>query len=159
MNQAIKSALELYKFDNALFQERIGSLENSVAGRRVSDKANPIIWVAGHITNSRTHLLELFGTKKDFEWAPLFQEPYDSAREYPDISVIKEAWTEVTNELFDKLGEASDDQLAREVGYKIPHGDNTVRGAIVFLLYHEAWHLGQIAYIRKCTDMEGLVPY
>ena len=59
----------------------------------------------------------------------------------------------------DKLAQVSESELTKELDYKLPHGDNTVRGALIFFAYHEAWHFGQIAYVRKCLGMEGLVPY
>lgn len=53
--------------------------------------------------------------------------------------------------------QASDDQYAKEIRWDLPNGDKTVRGALLFYAYHEAWHLGQIAYARKGMGMEGLV--
>jgi hypothetical protein len=54
---------------------------------------------------------------------------------------------------------AGDDHFAKEIDWNLPNGDKTVRGAILFYTYHEAWHLGQIAYARKGMGMDGLVPF
>jgi hypothetical protein len=37
------------------------------------------------------------------------------------------------------------------------NGDKTQRGAIVFLNYHETYHVGQMAYLRKWLGYSQLV--
>ncbi|MDH3216909.1 MAG: DinB family protein [Candidatus Krumholzibacteria bacterium] len=159
MSEAIKTLSTIFKFDDSLFFEKIASLEDGVTVKTVSGQANPILWLAGHLLNSRRHMLELLGTKKDLQWAPFIRSAYDASTEYPKMSDIKETWSEISGQLFEALDQVSDEDLDRKLDYELPHGDNTVRGSIIFWAYHEAWHLGQIAYIRKCIGMEGLVPY
>ncbi|MCG8605085.1 DinB family protein [bacterium] len=127
--------------------------------KRVSETASPILWIAGHLTGVRFHVTSLLGGTKPFLWLKLFDKPFDPSRSYPTISEITTAWNEVANDLVDKMNQAPDDLLTKKLEYKLPHGDHTVRGACIFFAYHESWHLGQIAYIRKCFDLEGLVPY
>ena len=54
---------------------------------------------------------------------------------------------------------ASGDHFATPVDWGVPNGDKTVRGAVLFYMYHEGWHMGQIAIARRAMGMEGLVPY
>ncbi len=61
MSQAIKTVAALYQFDNGLFPERIGGLTNDQVMKRVSDSANPILWIAGHLAGVRFHLTSLLG--------------------------------------------------------------------------------------------------
>ena len=37
-----------------------------------------------------------------------------------------------------------------------PVPDKTIRGAINFLAYHEAYHLGQMGYLRKWLGKDSL---
>lgn len=159
MNPSIAAVLELYKFDNSLFLDRIGSLENQLVIKRITENSNPIIWISGHLTNTRYHVLELLGTKIEFPWPKIFEHGFDPATEYPDISKIKDSWIEISDKLIEKVEQVADSHLLKELHYKLPHNDNTVRGAIIFFAYHESWHLGQISYIRKCLELDGLVPY
>ena len=117
------------------------------------------MWMAGHLTSIRYHLLDLLGEKKEFPWPKLFDDGFDAEKDYPEMSKIADAWNEISDAFQEKLAQASESDIAKELDYKLPHGDNTVRGALIFFAYHEAWHFGQIAYVRKCLGMEGLVPY
>jgi hypothetical protein len=159
MSQAIQTVFGLFKFNDALFFERIGSLDDSTVSKRVSNRTNPVIWLAGHLLNSRKHMLELLGDNVELPWEPLFKTAYDTSADYPTISAVKETWAEVSAKLFKRLDRVSAQDLNRTLEYELPHRDNTVRGAVIFWCYHEAWHLGQIAYVRKCLGLEGLVPY
>ncbi len=40
-------------------------------------------------------------------------------------------------------------ELGRESPQKFPVSDTSVLGGIAFLLTHEAFHIGQLAYLRK----------
>jgi len=159
MKQAVSSIANLFGFNSNLFQERIAELDQEQLSRRVSENANPIIWIAGHLTNSRIHVAELLGDKQEYDWMPVFKEAYDSGAQYPDIAELRQAWDKASETMMGRLESTTQEGLSEDIGYSLPHGDSTVGGALVFWLYHEAWHLGQIAYIRKCMEMEGLVPY
>ncbi|MDN5213535.1 DinB family protein [Fulvivirgaceae bacterium BMA12] len=160
MDKAIQSdVLELLKFNSQLFDERIASLTREQSLFRTAEKTNAILWIAGHLTNSRIHLLELLGEKREYAWSAAFKEAYNPDNQYPDLMTLSKVWQEVSTRIFDQLTLQDRASLEAEIGYELPHGINTIRGAFVFWLYHEAWHLGQIAILRKAQGMEGLVPY
>ncbi|MFQ5639909.1 MAG: DinB family protein [bacterium] len=159
MNSSMSVIAGLYKLGNSLFLDKIGHLDQELVVQKISGSTNPIIWLAGHITAVRYHLMNVLGTKSEFPWAKLFEDPYDASKDYPDMSEVKDAWVAVSDQLVDKICQASEETLQAELKYQLPHKDNTVRGAIVFFAYHESWHLGQISYIRKSLEMEGLVSF
>ena len=159
IDQSISGLSGLFKFNDQLFYEKIGNLSDDQALDRVSASANPIIWIAGHLTNSRVHVLELLGVKNEHEWAQLFKDGYDQEIDYPKLSTLKDVWKQTSEEIFPRLDRLTEEELNQDIGYDLPHGVKALRGGLVFWLYHEAWHLGQISYIRKCMELEGLVPY
>ena len=75
------------------------------------------------------------------------------------MAEITEAWTGISSTLFDRMEQASDDYFEKEIDWNLPNNDKTVRGAILFYIYHEAYHLGQIAYALRGMDKDRLVPY
>ena len=111
------------------------------------------------MTVTRAHVLELFGRKIELPWTEKFRSKFDASTDYPDMAELQGAWNEISAQLFPALEQATDEDLDRKLDYELPHGENTVRGAVVFFTYHEAWHLGQIAFVRKSTGNDGLVPY
>ncbi len=154
--EAIK---DLFAYNNKLYREGVFSLDDKAARERISDNANPVIWLAGHLTMTRTHILELVADRIENPWYKLFRKAYDPKLEYPPMAELKEFWQLVSVPMLEKMAALSPEDLKRDVGYDMPHGHRTLGGMLAFWIYHEGWHLGQIAYIRKCLGMEGLVPY
>jgi hypothetical protein len=51
----------------------------------------------------------------------------------------------------------TEEELAKPASFPVLTGDKTKRGAIVFLNYHETYHIGQMAYLRKWLGYSQLV--
>ena len=159
MDLTVEAIKDLFQFNNKLYLEGVFSLDDKTARQRISDNANPVIWLAGHLTMTRTHILELVADRIENPWYKLFRKAYDPSMEYPPIAEIGEFWQLVSEPMLEKMAQLKSEDLARDVGYDMPHRHRTLGGILAFWIYHEGWHLGQIAYIRKCLGKEGLVPY
>jgi hypothetical protein len=159
MDSAMQTCLNTLKFDHEFFVHKIATLDDDAARQRVGEDVNPIVWIAGHLLNSRVYLLGLFGEERELPFDSCFKDKYDPSASYPSLAEMKDAWVGVSEELFAKMEQASDDHFQKPIDWNLPNQDKTVRGAVLFYTYHEGWHLGQIAYVRKALGMEGLVPY
>jgi uncharacterized damage-inducible protein DinB len=93
------------------------------------------------------------------QWAKIFGRgaTVDSNVSYPEVSDIVSLWDKVTEKLMSRLEVLEDDELAKPVSFPVPTGDKTRRGAIVFLNYHETYHIGQMAYLRKWLGYSSLI--
>jgi len=56
-----------------------------------------------------------------------------------------------------RLKVLTDEELSKPAPFPVPAGDKTQRGAIVFLNFHETYHIGQMAYLRKWLGYSQLV--
>jgi uncharacterized damage-inducible protein DinB len=45
--------------------------------------------------------------------------------------------------------------LARPLGRTLPDGSDTLGGAVRFLAWHEAYHLGQVGFMRRLAGRAG----
>lgn len=154
-----ESMINLFRFNNSLFENKIFSLSDEEADKRISDTVNPAKWLAGHLASSRNHLLNLIGVEREFRYEETFKGGYDEGRSYPSMTGLGDEFNDITTQLFTQLERVSEDQLDKDLGYDLPNGAKTVRESFAFWLYHEAWHVGQIAIIRRSQNMEGVVPY
>lgn len=159
MDAAIQTSINTLRLGDAMVANRIATMDDDAARRRVAGDTNPIVWLTGHLLASRNYLLGLFGDELDLPSAEFLKKPYDPSADYPAIADIAKAWGRVSEALFAKMEQASDDHYTMAIDWNLPNGDKTVRGAILFYTYHEAWHLGQIAYSRKGMGMDGLIPF
>ena len=153
MNHHIKSVADIYAFNTLSVRVCLGDLSHDDAGRRWRDgDGSSILFLLGHLLSSRVGLLKRFGETEDNPYAELFggnADPRDGA-DYPPLEELARGWDEVATRLESTLAGLSEDQvMASAEGFPIP--DQTARGALMFLAWHESYHAGQIGLMR--TEM------
>ncbi len=153
MHDHIKSVADIYDFNTRIVAASLGDLSNDDAGRRWREgEGSSISFLLGHLLSSRVGMLKRFGETEDNPYAELFggsAEPQD-VDAYPTITELANGWDEVAARLSSTLAGLSEDQiLASAEGF--PVSDQTARGALMFMSWHESYHVGQIGLIR--TEM------
>lgn len=125
---------------------------------RPSDKANSMLWNAGHVTTSRYFLGNILGLEDKHPWGELFDrgQPVVDDDKYPSVEDIKSAFEDITSKLMARFEAITDEELKAEHGYGFPIEDKTRKGAITFLSLHESYHMGQISYTRRLLGLDGL---
>jgi len=121
--------------------------------------ANPIYWIAGHVTIYRHSLLAALGAGSELPWAAPFKRTMqpDPSAGGPALAEISSSLSSAAPRLAARFAELSDADLAAEAPFKLPTPDRTLRGMIAFFAYHESYHLGQIALVRKWLGGPGIV--
>jgi uncharacterized damage-inducible protein DinB len=101
----------------------------------------------------------MLGRKLHRPWGDIFNRSAirPGAQGYPELPVILEAWAEVSAALVARFEEVTDAELNAPSPRPFPIPDKSMRGAIAFLAYHEGYHLGQMAYVRKWLGFPGLM--
>ena len=149
----------MLKLGDYLFDKATKDLNEDQARHQGGDVANPILWIAGHIANSRFGALKLLGVEAGSDLGDGFTRgaQYDAGADYPSLSTIREAWQRASEQLVAKLESMDEAALQQDSGSEWPHGDNSLSGALHFLAWHESYHCGQLGQIRRSLDLEGLV--
>jgi hypothetical protein len=119
----------------------------------------PGLWIAGHLTFGRCALVNRLGVQRSKPWESLFRRgaPTPDEEEYPDVAEIRAVWASATADLMAGLEALTEAELAAASPWRFPLSDRSIRGAITFLSSHEAYHVGQMSYIRKWLGLGGLV--
>jgi len=86
----------------------------------------------------------------DAQIAPLYE-----MKSFPPVDAVDAAWRQVSDLLLQRFPALSAAALGEESTQEFPVEDRTVMGGIAFLLLHESFHIGQLAYLRRCV---GLAP-
>jgi hypothetical protein len=159
MDSVIAAVVPLFRASDQLFHRALEGIKREDLLRRPHDDSNPLIWIAGHAMTSRATLTKMIGELVENQWSDIFARgsKVDSATTYPEISEIVLLWDRVTEKLMARLELLGDEELAKPTSFPVPTGDKTKRGAIVFLNYHETYHIGQMAYLRKWLGYSQLV--
>ena len=159
MDPVIAQSVTLFGINNRLFDKAVDGLSAEQLVRSVSEASNPILWIAGHLANTRFGMSAMLGRKRHRPWGDIFNRSAGrpAAEAYPELSVIRGAWVEVSAVLGARFEELSDAELRAPAPLSLPTPDRSIRGAIAFFAHHESYHLGQMAYIRKWLGFPGLV--
>jgi DinB superfamily len=158
MDQAIAHVLGLMDIVDNLYAKALHGLDPAELTRAPAENANPMIWMAGHLAQSRVRLGRLLGVEAEVPWPSLFQRESSppAADQYPALSDIRRVWDQAASALRTRLRGMKDADLYGELEVKIPSTDGTLRGAIVFALFHEGYHVGQMGYVRRTLGRDRI---
>jgi uncharacterized damage-inducible protein DinB len=112
----------------------------------------------GHITETRSQMLGLLGAPWDAGWGGKFKrgsELYDRFA-YPTRGEIESRFTETHESMRTAFATLTADSLAATAPVSFA-GAKTVADLLAFFAFHEAYHLGQVGYIRRQLGHSSLV--
>ena len=155
----IELTSQLFAVSEQLVAMATDGLTREEALRSPEGGPNPIIWTFGHITNTRHAILSMLGQPQEVQWKQLFGKGAQVRpdTDYPAIEEIQVAWDEVSPKLRERLATVTAEELAAASPRKFRIADDTLAGAVAYLGYHEAYHVGQMAYVRKWLGKGSLV--
>ncbi len=158
MQPALRASAELYEVGNILYPQALAGLSRDELLRQPGD-TNPMVWLAGHLVYCRCAVLRLAGVRREMPWPALFKRGAQLVEEssYPAIGEITELWEEISPVLAKRLEELTEEELGERSPHRFPVRDRSLLGGLSFMAYHESYHIGQMAYLRKWLGYEGLV--
>ena len=126
---------------------------------RPTPQSNPMLWLLGHMVTARAALLRGLGDDIDTGLGDLFTRgaTLQDASAYPTREKMLEASREVNARLYARLAAVTDTALAQPATRTFTHAVQTVRDQLAFLVMHDTYHVGQLAYVRKALGYEGVV--
>lgn len=140
------------KFTDFIMSLVTSDLSNEDAVKRaLGDQGASISWVVGHLLHYRYLIMELLGADVSSPTAEQFgNEPASDGGGYPDIAELRKMWKEVSSRAQEIVATASDEQIMAPLGGPdAPHGEKKVLDTLVFYMWHESYHMGQLGTIRK----------
>ena len=159
MHASIAPVAEQFRITTNLFIKAVSGIQAEEAMRRPGEQSNPLLWLAGHLTHFRTRLLRLLGVPRDFPWGDVFDTGarVGPAELYPTADELLSQWEELSELLMDRLASLSEADLAAPPSARVPSTDATLRGAIGYFSLHEAYHVGQMGYVRKWLGLSPII--
>ena len=126
---------------------------------RPTEQTNPIFWLLGHVVHTRGAALRILGEDFRTGWGDRFQRgaSLKDRNAYPGFAEVERFRAETGQRLASRLAIVTDDQLAAAAGGHTPPSCKTVADQMAFLGLHEAYHVGQMAYLRKMLGHASIV--
>src|SRR5687768_3712085 len=158
MDQAIAHVVGLMDIVDNIYAKALYVLDPAELTRAPSENSNPMIWMAGHLAQTRVRLGRLLGVEREVPWPSLFLRgsPPPESERYPALAEIRREWEQAGAALRARLSSMSEAELYGELQVKLPSTDGTLEGAIVFALFHEGYHVGQMGYVRRTLGKDRI---
>jgi hypothetical protein len=152
MTNEILNIAHQFKTNTGLFKRSTEGIPAERWLEKPGNDSNHLLWVAGHVAYSRGQIVKTLGTPWTDPWSGLFAggTKGDGQNQYPEPAEIARVWDEVSEKLTAALNAATPEVLAQPAAAgRAPQFDGKVSGKIAFLSLHEAYHLGQMGFLRK----------
>jgi uncharacterized damage-inducible protein DinB len=125
---------------------------------RPTPQTNGLLWIFAHMAAVRARLLNTLGDDFDPGLGEQFGRgaAVQDASTYPSREKINEASREVNRRLFARLAALTDAELSQPATGLRPHSVQTLGDQLAFIALHDAYHVGQLAYVRKALGHKGV---
>jgi uncharacterized damage-inducible protein DinB len=147
---AAGSIIALYGLSNAILATSIGDLSDRDAKERSRGGTGPsIAWTIGHLCHHKIQVLKLLGDDQDNPFASMFDERgATDGSDYMPLKELSARFAALNTEVCAALA-SSAARLERPMPGAGPHSEKPLVDTLLFLAWHEAYHIGGIGAIRR----------
>ncbi len=155
---ALGPMLEQYQLHTSLFTNCLKDMPEVDALMRLNEKVNNAAFLAAHLVDVRGMLGQFIGLQRPtlFNGALEGAKGIDDIARMPSLTQIASAWGEISPLVEGGLVRLTEEVLAGPAPHKFPAVSPTLLGTITFLMHHEAYHIGQLATIRKYVGLKAM---
>ena len=151
----------MFRLHTRLFLNGFDEVSDEIARLRPNEDTSSMAFIGLHMHDARHYLAKFLGQPESnpFEQITASAASIDDIEIYPSLAELRTAWLEVTaalNGRFDDLDPETLSQPPSDVDFEFPFEDQTLLGGMGFLLHHEAYHIGQLALLRKIHRLPAM---
>lgn len=164
MNTPKSKKMELvipaYRMHSQSFMNVLDGISEEDALKRIENKTNHIVWMAGNFVNMRYGLGLVLGLQGEDPYNDLFFQgkALNESLKYPTLVELKENFHTISAKVFQKLHEVTDEELDEifEIGMNIPFIKETKLNFVGMCIGREDYLCGQIGLMRRILDYPGM---
>jgi uncharacterized damage-inducible protein DinB len=160
MDSRLKPAALHFALCENFFMRSLEGLSADELLKSPGEHSNCMLWIAGHLTSSRSRMLDMLGVKIDAPSAQIFNRGAakiagDSGA--PGIDEILKAYGQCTQALKERLETLTAPELDAVSPVQLPSEDKSILGTLNFMAFHETYHTGQMAFLHTWLGKGQLV--
>lgn len=158
MTNEIKPLVSIYHVNSSLLYNTFTDVTEEISLKRPNKKTNSMMFILLHTIDARYFLLKELGVKisnpfaKYVDWA----NTIDDIKTYPKLKRVLSEWKKLDVLFLEKLSRLQQKKLSANTNYDFPGGKKVI-DMISFLAEHEAYHVGQLAYVRKFLGLKAVM--
>lgn len=149
-----------YRMHTQQFNNAIDGISEADALKRIEDRTNHIVWMAGNLVNCRYWLANILGIADKDPNEQLFKDAkaLDPAATYPSLAALKEEWHKISPLLFQKLHTVTDAELdeAYPFGMGVGFVEENKLNMVGMCIGREDYLFGQIGLMRRILNYPGM---
>jgi uncharacterized protein YndB with AHSA1/START domain len=156
---AVKPIAFIFASNDSLAERSFQGVAEGDLWKQPTPQSNAMLWIFAHMVSTRASTLTLLGDSFDTGWGKTFGRgaALQDAAGYPGREKINEISREVNKRLYAKLGAMTEPDVSRQATRSFTPAVQTVGDQLSFLVMHDAYHVGQLAYVRKALGLPGVV--
>jgi len=151
MAEDLSNIAGMFRTNTEIVNRAIAGVPQEDWFRKPGNDSNHLMWVVGHLIVHRGRTLNVLGVDWNSSWAPLFVRGAERVAddEYPSSDEMRAEWKNVSTELIRAVREAPQALLDQSPPKGPLSFDGKLSGAVAFYAFHDAYHAGQVSYLRK----------
>lgn len=151
MNNPLKPLVDIFNLNTKLFLNSTEGMDDANSRRCFSSGSNNILFIAIHMLDARYYLARLTNLDLQNPYKFIFDSilSVNDLEDEPTLDEIRNNWTKISPKIKSHLNNIDQSILIQPAEWKFPIADQTKQGALSFLLSHEAYHIGQMAFLHK----------
>ncbi len=156
---SLEHVIKQYQLLTEWYLFALDGISDQDGSKTLNAHTNSLEWLSGHLIVGRYRNLARLGVKiepyknLDKFVNQLIPPPnaiaFDSKFKYSSLSECREDWKKYSFTFHEALKNADEKILKTEMSFSVPIGGNLVEDALMFVVEHEAYHIGQMSIIRK----------
>jgi hypothetical protein len=141
----------IFKQNTNIVNKAISGINHEHWFKNPGDESNHLMFLMGHLVVHRGHTLKALGVDWNNKWVPLFSQGANRLADtaYPSVEEMLAAWDQVSTKLNNALQQPEAEVLAKSTPKGLPTFDGKISGTVAFFGFHDAYHTGQVSYLRK----------
>lgn len=151
MESVLAPLADTFRLNTRLYLACLDGVPDEAARTRPNEHTNSLAFIAVHLVDSRHFLARYLGAPARNPFAELLEgaRGIDDLAALPGVDEVRGAWRDVSAAVEARFAALTADELACPSPQRFPVDDTTVLGGVTFLAQHDAYHVGQMALLRK----------
>ncbi len=159
-SKKMELVIPAYRMHSQSFMNVLEGISEEDALKRIENKTNHIVWMAGNFVNMRYGLGWVLGLQEQDPNNDLFFQgkALDESIQYPTLADLKKNFHDISAKVYQKLSEVSDEELDEifEIGMNIPFIKETKLNFVGMCIGREDYLCGQIGLMRRILNYPGM---